>query len=183
MMAMTDTQVHVHTLGPAGTNCEAAAHHWLAQRNIQDHDVTLHTTLEEAVEVVTSTPGANVLLGCVVYPDLHHLVFRNLKALSLVECFVMPTYHMVVAGDMSKPRPIVASHPAPVNLLDEWSPEIVLVHSNVAAAMSCAQGETDACVTTAIAAERAGLPVAKDFGPVSMGFTIHANREFEARYA
>jgi hypothetical protein len=182
-MPTIDSDIHIHTLGPAGTNCEAAAHYWLDRGNVENHKVTLYPTLEEAVEVVTTEPGAHALLGCVVYPDLHHLVFRNLRRLRLVECFVMPTYHMVVAGDMSKPRPTVAAHPAPVNLLDEWDPEVVLVNSNVTAALRCASGETDACVTTSIAAERNGLPVAKDFGPVPMGFTIHANREFGARYA
>lgn len=181
--ARTDTGVHVHTLGPAGTNCEAAAHHWLDQRDVDDHQVTLYSTLEEAADVVTSSPGAHVLLGCVVYPDLHHLVFRNLGRLSLVDCFVIPTYHMVVAGDMHKRRPTVASHPAPVSLLDEWDPHIVLVDSNVEAALACARGRADACVTTSVAAERAGLPIVKDFGPVPMGFTIHANREFEAAHA
>ncbi|MEV4121671.1 hypothetical protein [Micromonospora sp. NPDC049645] len=177
------SQVHVHTLGPSGTNCEAAAHHWLDQQRIDDHQVTLYGTLEEAVQVVTTAPGAHVLLGCVVYPDLHHIVFRNLGSLALVECFVMPTHHMVVAGDMSKPVPTVASHPAPVNLLDAWTPEITFVDSNVRAAMAVAGGDADACVTTSIAAAKAGLPVVEDFGPVPMGFSIHANHTYRQQHA
>lgn len=172
--------IHVHTLGPTGTNCEAAAHYWLKRRGVEEHHVTLHPTLEDAAEAVIGTSSPHVLLGCVVYPDLHHLVFKNLKDLALLECFVMPTHSMVVAGDMRSQRPRVATHPAPINLLDEWDPEIVLVDSNAEAALTCSQGATDACVTTSVAAASAGLPVVKDFGPVPMGFSIHAPHGFEA---
>ncbi|WP_261566770.1 hypothetical protein [Frankia gtarii] len=163
----------VHTLGPVGTNCEAAAHHWLDRQGLTDHAVVLHPTLEKAAEVVKAEADGHVLLGCVVYPDLHHLVFRNLGTLRMLECFVLDTWSMVVAGDMSAPRPRVASHPAPADLLGEWRPEIVLVDSNSEAALLCAEGKTDACVTTSVAADAAGLPVVKDFGPVPMGFSIH----------
>lgn len=169
----THPDVWVHTLGPTGTNCEAAARHWLATNGYPEDHIELHPTLEVAAEAVIGRPG-HVLLGCIVYPELNHLVFQNLGTMRLVDCFIIPTHSMVVAGDMGSERPLVASHPAPVNLLDAWSPEVQLVTSNAEAALVCARGEVDACVTTSVAAAAAGLPIVKDFGPVPMGFSIHA---------
>lgn len=172
-------EVLVHTLGPAGTNCEAAARRWLKTKGYPQDRIELHSTLEVAAEAVIGRPG-NVLLGCIVYPDLHHLVFENLGTMRLVECFIFPTHSMVVAGDMTGERPRVGSHPAPVNLLDSWDPDVRLVTSNAEAALMCARGEVDACVTTSVAAEASGLPIVQDFGPVPMGFSIHAPVQVEA---
>jgi prephenate dehydratase len=93
------------------------------------------------------------------------------------ECFVLPTHHMVYAGRRDQPGNTVASHPAPVNLLDGRDVDISLVNSNAEAAATCASGSTDACITTLPAARRHGLGVLVDFGPVPMGFSVHAPQE------
>ena len=166
--------LQVHTLGPEGTNCEAAARHWLARRGETDAVVVLHPTLEKAVVDVLAAPADSVLLACVVYPNLHEIVFKNLRDMQMSDCFVMPTHHMVFAGREGGPQRTVASHPAPVNLLDDRSLEFTIVNSNSEAAITCAAGRTDTCITTLPAARQHGLDVLVDFGAVPMGFSVHA---------
>lgn len=164
--------LQIHTLGPTGTNCEAAAQHWLkAQGGVGA--VVLHETLEDAVVQVLSDPRGSALLGCVVYPRLNEIVFQNLDSLYLYECFVMPTHSMVLAAATDRPISSVVSHPAPVNLLDGRDVRITLANSNTEAAMQCAAGAADACITTIVGAKANGLLVLEDFGPVPMGFSVH----------
>lgn len=165
----------LHTLGPAGTNCERAARHWLREHEVDDRAaVRLFPTLEEGVEALPGDPAVG-LLACVVYPLLHEIVFTNLGRLELVDSFVLDTHDMVLAappGAAGPPR-VVASHPAPVRLVPEGA-EHRPATSNAAAALTCARGEVDACVTTGPAAAASGLEIVRNYGPVPMGFTIHA---------
>lgn len=177
MTLLATKTLRVHTLGPSGTNCEAAAHHWLEQRGLRNGTVVLHPTLERAALDVLAEPESSALLACVVYPHLHEIVFKNLALLSMRDCFVFPTHNMVYAGRAGNARRTVASHPAPVNLLDGHDVEIVLVNSNSEAAAICSTGATDACITTLPAAQRHQLDIHADFGPVPMGFSLHAPRE------
>ncbi len=121
----------------------------------------------------------SVLLGCVVYPNLHEIVFRNLGKLTMVECFVMDTYEMVFASTKEWLEEVstVCTHPAPaylVGLVSGLHPNSV-VHSdsNAEASRLCAGGAYDGCITTLAAAEANKLVVHKNFGPVPMGFSIH----------
>ncbi len=163
--------VVLHTLGPAGTNCEAAAHAWFRRLGGVGR-VELHPTLELAVERMPED-DTHALLGCVVYPDLHTLVFSNLDRLELADCFIFPTFNMLFAK-----RPgvahlsSVASHPAPRHLVPAGL-KVSLVNSNSQAALDCANGIVDACITTLPAAQKHGLQIVNDHGPVPMGFTIH----------
>jgi prephenate dehydratase len=177
MPLLVTKTLRVHTLGPSGTNCEAAAHHWLHQRGMSDGTVVLHPTLERAALDVLADPEPSALLACVVYPNLHEIVFKNLAQLTMRDCFVFPTHNMVYAGRAGATWRTVASHPAPVNLLDGRDVEIILVNSNAAAAAICSSGETDACITTLPAAQRHQLEIRADFGPVPMGFSLHAPQE------
>jgi prephenate dehydratase len=176
---MERRDVVVHTLGPAGTNCEAAARQWLRDNAAGNGTVVLHPTLEEAVQVVLKEPARNVLLGCVVYPRLHELVFQNLSSMALRECFMMPTHNMVLAAPARGPIETVLSHPAPVDLVGGRGYRIQLATSNAAAAADCAKGGTDACITTRPAADANNLLVIEDFGPVDMGFSIHVPHQSE----
>jgi prephenate dehydratase len=168
-----DRNLQVHTLGPTGTNCEAAAHHYLEQRDYKQGGVILYDSLESAVDGVIANPSDSVLLGCVVYPKLNDIVFRNLKSMSLHECFMMPTHRMVLAARDRGPVQKVLSHPAPVGLIEDRGYGIRFATSNAAAAVRCATGEADACITTSTAAEANNLEILEDFGPVQMGFSIH----------
>jgi prephenate dehydratase len=171
------SELQIHTLGPTGTNCEAAAHHWFAQQGVADGRVVLHETLEKALAGVMAQPEDSALLGCVVYPLLHEIVFRNLRTLSMRECFVMPTLAMVLAARSDAMPRTVASHPAPESLASDLGLTVKISNSNAEAALLCAAGHTDGCITTIKAAKAAELHVLEDFGPVPMGFTIHAPKE------
>ncbi|MGM1062239.1 hypothetical protein [Saccharothrix sp. Mg75] len=160
----------VHTLGPAGTNCEQAARVWLANRGVEG-EVRLHRTLETAVEEM-SYDGTHALLGCVVYPDLHTLVFSNLHRLVLADMFIMPTFNMLLAAREQREPATVSTHPAPQHLVPEGMTRVITT-SNAQAASDCANGLTDGCITTLPAAREHDLVVLRDYGPVPMGFTIH----------
>lgn len=165
-----DTIRSLHTLGPHGTNLEAASYEWFRRRGIEG-EVVLHRTLESAVPTLPAN-GEHAVVACAVYPALHTLVFSNLTRLRMVDSFVMPTHNMVLATrDADRPR-LVASHPAPSGLVPADA-EVVLSTSNSQAAIECAERRTDGCVTTIVAAQERGLRVLRDFGPVPMIFTIH----------
>ncbi|MEV0828972.1 hypothetical protein [Nonomuraea rubra] len=160
---------HVHTLGPSGTNLEAAAHAWLTPRG--GGEVVLHASLESAIPLIPRT-GTHALLACAVYPDLHTLVFSNLAALNMIDSFLMPTHNMVLASSGTTTPKIVATHRAPSSLVpDETDKRIVL--SNAQAAIDCADGLADGCITTIVAARQRNLKIIHDFGPVPMIFTVH----------
>jgi len=167
----------IHTLGPAGTNLEMAAHHWFTSRG-RHPDVRLHSTLESAVPGL-SDDGHEALLACAVYPELHYLVFRNLGRLAMVDSFILPTYDMVFATRDASPDAAevatVVSHPAPQTLVRRVSPRAALrlVTSNSAAARECASGAAEGCVTTSKAAADQGLVIRRNFGPVPMVYTLH----------
>lgn len=160
---------HLHTLGPSGTNLESAAHEWFRRRGA-DGEVTLHESLESALERVP-TNGEHALVACAVYPDLHTLTFSNLRRLTMVDSFLLPTHNMVFAGSTTSPCS-AATHPAPSGLVPAGV-ERKIVLSNSQAALDCAQGITDACITTIVAAQHHGLQILRDFGAVPMVFTIH----------
>ncbi|MFD3522127.1 bacilysin biosynthesis protein BacA [Streptomyces sp. NPDC058653] len=172
-MSNNDLQLRVHTLGPTGTNCEAAAHYYLQERGYKPGNVVLYDTLESAVDGVMASPDDSVLLGCVVYPKLNEIVFRNLGSMSLHECFMMPTHRMVFAARDRSPIRTVLSHPAPIGLIEDRGYDVRFVTSNAAAALECSTGGADACITTSVAAEANHLGILEDFGPVQMGFSIH----------
>jgi CheY-like chemotaxis protein len=165
----------LHTLGPAGTNCELAARTWFERRG-ESGDVVLHPSFEAAADAAVRTPGA-ALLSCIAYPDLHTVLYSHLDELVLVDCLIIPTHGMVLAvrPDGGTLR-TVASHPAPSSLAPEGT-ELRLATSNSEAARSCAAALVDACITTRAAMEAHGLALARDFGSVSMGFTVHARLE------
>ncbi|MFG2194552.1 bacilysin biosynthesis protein BacA [Streptomyces sp. NPDC048639] len=160
----------MHTLGPHGTNLEAASHEWLRRRGVEG-TVELHSSIETALEAVPDD-GRHALTVCAVYPALHTLVFGNLHRLHMIDSFVMPTHNMVLATSGTATPATVASHPAPKGLVPADA-QVHEVLSNSRAAIDCAEGRFEGCITTIVAAERHGLRVVRDFGPVPMVFTIH----------
>jgi prephenate dehydratase len=166
---------NIYTLGPSGTNCEAAAKEYFKRTGINDGNVFLFSTLEEAMEEIPQD-GFNALLGCVVYPDLHDLVFKNLSNMELVDTFIFPTFNMILASKTGEEPSTVITHPAPKSLLDSRPVDISFANSNAEAAYLCASGITQGCITTAVSAKKNNLKLVEDFGPVPMGFTIHQKK-------
>ncbi|MGA4838432.1 bacilysin biosynthesis protein BacA [Streptomyces sp. G45] len=165
---------YLHTLGPTGTNLEAAAHLWFRNHGLEDEGhVVLHASLEYAMETVPRT-GAHALLACAVYPELHTLVFGHLHDCRMVDSFLWPTHEMVLAAAPDTPGEprTVATHPAPAGLVPAAS-ERQLVTSNAQAAIDCADGKAEGCVTTVVAARAHGLRIVRSFGEVPMVYTVH----------
>jgi prephenate dehydratase len=128
--------------------------------------------LETGLEAMPLAPG-HALLACAVYPQLHTLVFSNLHRIALADAFVMPTFEMVLASRDGHSPDVVATHPAPQGLVPEGRKR-VLVNSNAQAAIDCAEGRTDGCITTSKAAAAHGLKIVSNHGAVPMVFTLHA---------
>ncbi|MFD8013152.1 bacilysin biosynthesis protein BacA [Streptomyces sp. NPDC058955] len=133
--------------------------------------MTLHASIESALEAVPDD-GEHALVACAVYPALHTLVFGNLHRLHMIDSFVMPTHNMVLATNGTARPATVASHPAPTGLIPAGA-EVREVLSNSQAAIDCAEGRVEGCITTIVAAENHGLRVVRDFGAVPMVFTVH----------
>ncbi|NVZ18496.1 type 2 periplasmic-binding domain-containing protein [Pseudomonas costantinii] len=169
--------MNIYTLGPSGTNCEKAATQYMEKQH-WGGQIELRKTLEDALDDLLSSSKPGVLMGCIVYPQLHEIVFRHLDRLQLVDHHLMNTHDMVFANNQSQTINRIGSHPAPTSLLSQVddfgiSAELVLCTSNSEAALQCAQGSIDACITTIVAARANNLHIAKNFGPVPMGFSIH----------
>ena len=163
----------LHTLGPAGTNCHAAAEAWF-RRQDRDPDVRLHTTFEDATLRVRDELDT-ALMACASYPLLHAIVFENLEWLDMVDAILLPTHRMLLASRRGAVLRTVATHPAPQALVPAGLVRKV-VTSNTQAAIECAEGRADGCITTLPAAREHDLAILRDFGPVGTAFTIHAHR-------
>lgn len=175
---MIDSIRVIHTLGPIGTNLAAAAKEWFLRNNI-DGDVELHQTVESAIDLMPRDT-AHALLTCAVYPNLYNVVFNNLSRLKFVDSFIWPTFPMLLASRDGRRPTVVATHPAPQSLVPEGMKR-VLTTSNAQAAVDCATGKTDGCITTLSALEMHGLKIVEDFGPVPMVFTLHGQPEVEVQ--
>jgi len=160
----------LHTLGPEGTNLESAAHEWF-RRQQRPGAVRLYPTLESALPGLPSD-GTHGVLACAVYPRLHELVFGNLERLRMIDSFIFPTHHMVLASRTGDRPALVACHPAPRQLA-EGAAQVLPATSNAQAAADCRAGAVDGCITTLPAARAHGLRVVHDFGPVAMVYTVH----------
>jgi len=160
----------IHTLGPAGTNCEKAALKWAALK-CRNAELALHGSMEQAAEQVAAC-GCSVLLSVVAYPQLHSIIYEHIAHLGLLDVFIMMTDDMVLASVTGEMPILCQTHPAPEKLLP---PEMKRIYaaSNAHAAAEVAAGRGDGCITTLAAAEKYGLHVLRAFGQVPMGFTIH----------
>lgn len=165
---------YIHTLGPNGTNLAAAANEWFSRNNIEG-EVKLYGTVEGAIELMPRH-ASHALLTCAVYPNLYNVVFNNLARLKFIDSFIWSTFPMLLASRDGNLPKTVATHPAPQSLVPEGM-ERVITTSNAQAAVDCATGKTDGCITTLAALKMHGLKVVEDFGPVPMVFTLHGQIE------
>lgn len=167
---------HIHTLGPKDTNCEKAANFFFNSINQENRNILLYRTLEDAVQNMPINDN-HALLGCIVYPYLHNIVFQNLGRLSLSHVFIMNTYNMVLASNHKDLAQVttVSTHPAPQSLVPLGLTKI-MANSNAHAASLCKERETNGCITTDLAAKNNSLFILKEFGEIPMGFCIHTQK-------
>ncbi|QKE62705.1 bacilysin biosynthesis protein BacA [Aquipseudomonas campi] len=183
-------EVLIHTLGPNGTSSEAAAgcfSEWFGHRypgsriqlNLSDSYEHARASMDE------HAPG--VLIVANAYPQIHN--FYMDPRLSLVATFVFdtPLYGLASKGPLTTNKLTVATHPAPLLLIEELLPEgleinsVILALSTSAAAAAAARGEVDVALTTEVAASIHGLHFISSTRPIRMLWSVFALTRWSAQ--
>src|SRR3989338_6561741 len=154
-------------LGPEGTNMQQACKAWIRWSGIvAKAEIMLCPTPEDSLaqaRLVTEKGVVPFFWTCAVY-------FRLKEELHRQEW----------NGGWR-----IASHPSPSPLVDGLGP-VVKTTSNAQAALMCARGEVEACITTAQAAKIHGLTMVHEFGSPIMvffaGTTEHGMKIFCFHY-
>ncbi|RMO90021.1 hypothetical protein ALQ33_00952 [Pseudomonas syringae pv. philadelphi] len=171
----------IHTLGPSGTSSEAAAGfftEWFAQRHPESRvQISLSHSYEHACSTMDErTP--RVLIVANAYPQIHNFYMN--PRLSLVATFVFdtPEYGLVSKGQLNTRKLTIATHPAPLLLIQELLPEglevdsVIFSLSTSAAAAAVARGEVDVALTTEVAAHIHGLQFISKTRPIRMLWSV-----------
>lgn len=177
--ARTDSVEHitVATLGPSGTSSEYAAKYfcrWAEMNNIaQKSYVLLSETYELARENIANGE-ANILVVANAYQGINTFYMDNSLQLSAAFVLDTPLYGLAVKHPMVPGEIVVASHPAPIPLLDELMPtnysvaKLALKDSTSSAAKAVAEGEVDVALTTELAAKIHGLTFISNVRSIQM---------------
>jgi prephenate dehydratase len=149
----------IATLGPEGTSSEQAALHLWKERGLDGApDIQLYGTYEDAGEALRNGKVSHLLVAN-AYAGVNS--FYMDPGLSLEVAFVLdtPMYGIAVSpGHRIPSRPRIATHPAPVPLIDELLPaqytvsEVLFATSTSAAAEQASRRDTDLALTTEPAA-------------------------------
>lgn len=182
--------VKIHTLGPHGTSSEAAVgffSKWLGHRYPGSRvQVNLSDSYEHARSRMDEhTPAALIVANA--YPQIHN--FYMDPRLSLVATFVFdtPLYGLVSRGPLTTRKVTVATHPAPLLLIEELLPQglkvdsVILALSTSAAAAAAARGEVDVALTTEVAAKIHGLHFISSTRPIRMLWSVFALTRWSAQ--
>ncbi len=166
----------VVTLGPAGTSSEQAAAHFAAIRGSVAATIHLTSTYEEAVDRTLADPAAFAVVAN-AYAGINVFYMNPRLVIDTVFYFSTPSYGLAARSALSAGGYSVASHPAPVPLIEELSPygftcnEIIYMSSTSGAAELVAQEKIDVALTTEVAAARHGLTFVSQVRPIPMVWT------------
>ena len=170
----------VATLGPAGTSSEQAARHLLQRLHGEDCELgpkLFHSYEEASAAVIRGAAG--LLLVANAYAGVYEFYMSPALKLAGAFYFQTPQYGIATMPDRVVSGPIrIASHPAPVPLIEELLPEhldakeIVLTSSTSAAALATRSGQVDAALTTRPSAERYGLSFISRTRPIEMLWSV-----------
>jgi prephenate dehydratase len=154
----------IATLGPAGTSSEVAARAaWRVLSGDSDGPVLLHDTYEQAADSLRSATASHLVVAN-AYAQIS--TFYMDERLALASAFVLDTPPYGIAGHRGRPLPPrvrIASHPAPVPLIEQLLPdrfrvqEVVLTTSTSAAARAVGERTVHLALTTQPAAAGHGL--------------------------
>jgi len=179
------SQIKCFALGPCGTNIEQASRKWLKETGIDSKStVELGETPEQCVEMarlVKDEGEISIFWTCAVYYNLFKLFFENPDTLPFFITFEMLLDEMQLATRKELISQVVdaripegwkiASHPSPAPLVRYVNGRSLLqTTSNAQAALLCATGQVEACVTTQKAKEIHGLETIHIFGSPPMVF-------------
>jgi len=187
-------QIRHFALGPEGTNISQACSRWTVRMQIQHkaHTVLCDTPEDSIVAarqlVEPSTLG--IFWTCAVYSREMEVFFRNPDTLPFFTQETMALDKMQLATKPALATELndpcipcdwrIAVHPSPAALLHPHHRNIVFVNSNAVAAIECAGGRVEACITTESARRRHGLISLHCFGSPEMVFfggITHAGAE------
>ncbi|GAA3763234.1 prephenate dehydratase domain-containing protein [Streptomyces tremellae] len=173
------TVASIATLGPRGTSSEQAALYLWADRGTSGPaTIELYDTYERAGAAVFDGTATHLL---VANAYAHVNTFYMSPRLRLAGAFVFdtPQYGIAVSpGHAVGSRPRIASHPAPVPLIEELIPEeyraaeLVLTDSTSAAAAKAQALDTDLALTTEPAAKANHLQFISRTRPIRMLWSV-----------
>lgn len=175
--------VMIHTLGPNGTSSEAAAGFfsaWFGQRYPGSRvQLNLCNSYEHARSSMDEH-AQGVLIVANAYPQIHNFYMDPQLSLAATFVFDTPLYGLVSKGPLTTRKLTVATHPAPLLLVEELLPEglevgsVILALSTSAAAAAVAKGEVDVALTTEVAANIHGLNFISSTRPIRMLWSVFA---------
>jgi len=176
--------VNSYALGPEGTNIIRAATTWHVEMGIAQKSAVIPCgTVEESVmrtRANTSAGCLSLFWTCAVFTRENQVFFENPDMLPFAFWLCMPLDEMQLAcrpGLAADLEPVairagwrILTHPSPAPLVKSLGCEIIEAKSNADAAVRCAAGEGEACVTTEAARLRYGLAKVRSFGSPDMVF-------------
>lgn len=154
---------HRHTGAPGTSSEQAALCLWLGRGTSGPASIQLHDTYEEACAALHDGAASHLLVAN-AYPHIN--TFYMSPKLQLAGAFIFDTPPYGIAaphGHTVRGRPRIATHSAPVPLIEELIPdeyreaELVLADSTSAAAVKARERETDLALTTEPAAKANSL--------------------------
>jgi prephenate dehydratase len=175
----------ISTLGPAGTSSEQAAialWRWLPD-NAGEPEIRLRDSYEEAADDLQAGRVSHLVVAN-AYAQINRMYMT--KRLALVGAFVYDTPHYGLAApdvQLVPRQPSVASHPAPILLLEELMPpgyvvqNILQTSSTSAAAKAVRAKLTDLALTTSVAARAHDLTFLSRTRPIRMLWSVFARAD------
>lgn len=182
--------LRIATLGPEGTSSEAAAQALavaLARRGHETVQVDLLDTYESAAARVLDG-HANLVIVANAYADVSEFYMEPRFQLTAAFVKDTPNYGLAALKPWEGEGSLtVASHPAPIPLIEQLLPEgltvaaIVPALSTSAAAEAALQGRVDAALTTVPAAGLRGLRFFTRTRSIRMLWSVFKAAEIQAR--
>lgn len=173
----------VHTLGPSGTSSEYASqffHRWMSDNYASSyHDIHLNDSYELARNNIRDEKG--LLIVANAYPKINDFYMDTRLKLLATFLYNTPLYGLVTNKELPARPLYIASHPAPVPLIEELLPQglriakVIEMPSTSAAAQAVVSGEVDVALTTEIAARIHQLNFISRTRPIHMLWSVFAS--------
>ncbi|WP_405945457.1 hypothetical protein OG588_49195 [Streptomyces prunicolor] len=168
----------IGTLGPAGTSSEQAALYLWADRGKDVPEIRLYDSYEEVGEALRERTVSHLVIAN-AYAGVHSFYMDPGLRFAGAFLFDTPHYGIAVAPGHAIPqRARIATHPAPVALVEELLPEgyaveeILYAASTSAAAGQARRRETDLALTTQPAAKANELEFISRTRPIRMLWSV-----------
>jgi len=180
-------KINIVTLGPKGTSSENSAFYFgelmVREKFTQQFSITLCNTYEEVSDVILND-RESIAIVANAYHGINKF-YMNLK-IELYAAFLKntPNYGIAILEKNNSARCLnIATHPAPVALIEELLPKdysvknLELKNSTSIAAESASLKEVDAALTTEVAAKLHNLIFISKVRPIQMLWSVFVNVE------